>query len=235
MAVDALSFSVEPGHVFGLLGPNGAGKTTTLRMVLGLIEPSSGDAEIGGYAVSQSPDEVKRRIGFVSTSVGVYPWLTPKEVLLFVADLYGMDQGEAKRRVEMLSELLSISDIMNRRCSVLSTGQRQRMNLARALIHDPPVMLMDEPTRGLDVIGSQMIFDYIVHLREQGKAVIVCTHRLDEAERFCDSFGLMHRGSVRHRGTLSDLREQTSCHTLTDMFLALLKADENSEQVGADA
>ena len=204
-------------------------------MILGLIEPTSGDAQIDGYAVSQSPDEVKRRIGFVSTSVGVYPWLTPKEVLLFVADHYGMDRAEAGRRAEMLSELLSITDIMNRRCSVLSTGQRQRMNLARALMHDPPVMLMDEPTRGLDVVGSQVIFDYIVHLREQGKAVIVCTHRLDEAERFCDSFGLMHRGSVRHLGTLNDLRQQTSCDTLTDMFLALLGEEGTGNTVGADS
>ncbi|QDS87581.1 putative ABC transporter ATP-binding protein YbhF [Rosistilla ulvae] len=225
LAVEDLSFDVQPGHVFGLLGPNGAGKTTTLRMVLGLIEPTSGDAQIHGFQVSRDSDEVKRRIGFVSASVGVYPWLTPREVLRFVGDLYGVRPQVAVERIERLSKLLGLEEILDRRCSVLSTGQQQRMNLARALVHDPPVMLMDEPTRGLDIVGSQVVFDYIVHLRSVGKAVIVCTHRLDEAERFCDSFGLLNHGRLCQHGSLGDLQDRTGRTTLTEMFVDLLAAD----------
>ena len=229
IAVDHLSFSVEKGEVYGLLGPNGAGKTTTMRMVLGLLAPTSGDAEVGGFHVTEFPDEVKRRIGFVSASVGVYPWLTPREVLAFVADLYEVEPSLVAERTERLAELLDIGRILDQRSATLSTGQKQRVNLARALIHEPPVMLMDEPTRGLDVVGSKVIFDYIEHLRGEGKAVIVCTHRLDEAERLCDRFGLLHRGVMRHEGTLADLQQETGHQTLTEIFLELLTSPENEE------
>lgn len=233
MAVEDLSFEVRPGHVFGLLGPNGAGKTTTLRMVLGLIEPTSGDAQIDGFQVSRNSDEVKRRIGFVSTSVGVYPWLTPREVLYFVGELYGVRHNVATQRIKQLTELLGLAEILDRRCAVLSTGQQQRMNLARALVHDPPVMLMDEPTRGLDIVGSQVVFDYIVHLRSIGKAVIVCTHRLDEAERFCDSFGLLHHGRLCQQGSLADLQNRTGRGTLTEMFVDLLASESTPSSESA--
>ncbi|MEZ6125905.1 MAG: ATP-binding cassette domain-containing protein [Planctomycetaceae bacterium] len=222
-AVDNLSFEVAGGEVFGLLGPNGAGKTTTLRMMLGLLKPSSGDSEIHGIKVSQQPDEIKRRVGFVSTSVGVYQWLTVREMLLFVADLYDVDRPAAVRRVRELAVLLEFQGYLDRRCGVLSTGQKQRINLARALIHDPPVMLLDEPTRGLDIIGSQVVFQFLQELRRQGRAVIICTHRLDEAERFADRFGLLHHGRLQHSGTLEELRRQTQQRTLTDMFLRLLR------------
>jgi len=221
-AVDCLSFSVRSGEIYGLLGPNGAGKTTTLRMILGLLVPTSGEASIDGFRVSTAPDEVKRRVGFVSAGVGVYPWLTPKEVLLFIADLYGVSPRVAEDRTRKLAELLDFRDILNRRCGTLSTGQKQRVNLARALVHDPPVILMDEPTRGLDVVGSQVVFDYIDHLRDRDKAVIVSTHRLAEAERLCDRFGLLHNGVLRHEGRLDELQSATGHETLTDMFLEFL-------------
>ena len=163
-------------------------------------------------------------VGFVSTSVGVYQWLTPREMLLFVADLYDVPQQLALERVARLSTLLNFEDYIDRRCGVLSTGQKQRINLARALMHDPPVMLLDEPTRGLDIIGSQVVFEYIQHLRSEGKAVIICTHRLDEAERFADRFGLLHQGRLQHLGTLTELQEQTGEDSLTTMFINLLKA-----------
>ncbi|HAY78259.1 MAG TPA: sodium ABC transporter ATP-binding protein [Planctomycetaceae bacterium] len=229
LAVDHLSFSVDAGEVYGLLGPNGAGKTTTMRMVLGLLAPSSGDSHVSGFRVTEHPDEVKRRIGFVSASVGVYPWLSPREVLAFVADLYEVNPDQVADRTQRLAELLDIADILDQRSATLSTGQKQRVNLARALIHEPPVMLMDEPTRGLDVVGSQVIFDYIEHLKAEGKAVIVCTHRLDEAERFCDRFGLLHQGVMRHEGTLTELRTKTGHQTLTEMFLELLSSSATEE------
>ncbi|MEQ9411401.1 MAG: ATP-binding cassette domain-containing protein [Fuerstiella sp.] len=221
-AVRDVSFDVGSGEVFGLLGPNGAGKTTTLRMMLGLMQPTSGDSTIDKVSVARHPDRIKRRVGFVSTSVGVYQWLTPREMLSFVADLYDVPPVVAEERVDHLADLLDLHSYLNRRCGVLSTGQKQRVNLARALIHDPPVMFLDEPTRGLDIVGSQVVFEFIQHLREEGKAVIICTHRLDEAERFADRFGLLHEGTLLHCGTLADLQRETGEPTLTQMFIRLL-------------
>lgn len=221
-AVSHVSFRVDKAEVFGLLGPNGAGKTTTLRMMLGLLRPSSGDAAIDGFSVTKNPNRIKRLIGFVSTSVGVYQWLTPREMLSFVADLYDVSPAVAKRKIDELASLLNFESYIDRRCGVLSTGQKQRINLARALMHDPPVMLLDEPTRGLDIVGSQVVFEYIQHLRSEGKAVIICTHRLDEAERFADRFGLLHEGTLKHCGSLPELRKSTGEQTLTQMFIGLL-------------
>jgi sodium transport system ATP-binding protein len=218
LAVDRLSFAVPAGEVYGLLGPNGAGKTTTIRMIVGLLQPDSGYAEVDGYRTSESPDDVKSRIGLVSANDGVYAWLTVREMLLFFADLYGLSPGEANQNLQHLAGLFELTSLLDRRCSLLSTGQRQRVTLARALIHAPPVMLLDEPTRGLDVLGSQIVVDYVRRLREEGKAVIVSTHRLDEAERLCDRFGLLHQGRLRMEGTLTELREMTGCQTLVDMF-----------------
>jgi ABC-2 type transport system ATP-binding protein/sodium transport system ATP-binding protein len=223
VAVDGLSFSVSPGEVFGLLGPNGAGKTTTLRMIIGLLRPDSGYAEVGGFRTSVDADEVKSRLGLVSANDGVYPWLSVREMLLFFADMYGVSSREAKERLEELSEVFGLGEFVDRRCANLSTGQKQRVVLARGLIHNPPVMLLDEPTRGLDVIGSKVVFDYIGHLRQQNKAVIVCTHRLDEAQRLCDRFGLLHQGHLLHEGTLTELRESTGRESLVEMFLGFLE------------
>jgi ABC-2 type transport system ATP-binding protein/sodium transport system ATP-binding protein len=221
LAVDHLSFAVAAGEVYGLLGPNGAGKTTTIRMLLGLLRPTSGYATIAGYGSSEHPDEVKRRVGLVSASAGLYQALTVREMLLFFADLYAVPPTQATEELQRLSRLLGIVEILGRRCANLSTGQRQRVNLARALIHRPPVMLLDEPTVGLDVLGSQVVTEYIDHLRREGKAVILTTHRLDEAERLCNRFGLLHRGRLVSEGTLAELRAASGCDNLTEMFLKL--------------
>lgn len=221
LAVDNVSFSVQAGEVYGLLGPNGAGKTTTLRMILGLLRPTSGRASIAGFRSSESPDEVKRRVGLVSANSGVYQYLSPREMLLFFADLYGVPPDAAASELERLNRVLGLSEFLDRSCGTLSTGQKQRVNLARALIHRPEVMLLDEPTLGLDVLASQVIIEFIEHVRQEGKAVIVCTHHLDEAERMCTRFGLMHRGRIVSEGTLEELRERTGCHTLVEMFLKL--------------
>ncbi len=220
-AVDAVSFTVAAGDVYGLLGANGAGKTTTLRMILGLLRPTSGWATIDGFRSDEVPDEVKRRVGLVAAHAGLYQYLSPREMLLFFADLYGVSVETARAELERLSNLLGLTEFIDRPCGTLSTGQRQRVNLARALIHRPPVMLLDEPTLGLDVLGTQVITEFIDHLREGGKAVILCTHHLDEAERICTRFGLMHRGRIVAEGNLDQLREQTGCRTLIEMFLKL--------------
>lgn len=228
MAVNKLSFSVAPGEVYGLLGPNGAGKTTTVRMIVGLLKADGGYAEVDGYRSSTEPDAVKSRLGLVSASDGVYPWLSVREMLLFFADLYGVPHEVAVDRLKHLADTFGLTKLLSRRCASLSTGQKQRVILARGLIHDPPVMLLDEPTRGLDVIGSKVVFDYIAHLRDRNKAVIVCTHQLDEAQRLCDRFGLLHAGQMWREGTLGELQVATECETLVDMFLGFLDQQESA-------
>ncbi len=223
-AVDAISFSVGAGEVFGLLGPNGAGKTTTLRMLLGLLQPTSGRAVVAGYSSVTQPEEVKRRVGLVSASAGLYPYLSVREMLLFFADIYGLPTLQAGRELETLAQTLGLTELLERRCGTLSTGQRQRVNLARALIHQPPVLLLDEPTLGLDVLGSQVVTEFVAHVRSQGKAVILTTHHLDEAERLCDRFGLLHHGRLIQTGNLAHLQAVTGCEHLVDMFLKLSHA-----------
>jgi ABC-2 type transport system ATP-binding protein/sodium transport system ATP-binding protein len=220
-AVEDVSFRVGPGQVFGLLGPNGAGKTTTIRMILGLLRPTSGRATVAGFSAADYPNEVKRRVGLVSATAGLYQQLSIREMLLFFADLYGVEPGQARAELDRLAVLLDFADLLGRRCGTLSTGQRQRVNLARALIHRPPVLLLDEPTLGLDVLGSQVVVEFVAHLRQEGKATILTTHRLDEAERLCDRFGLLHRGQLVIEGTLEELRAATGQTTLVEMFLQL--------------
>jgi len=234
VAVDKLSFQVRAGEVYGLLGPNGAGKTTTLRMILGLIAPTSGDAVVGGFRATEQPDEVKRRIGLVSASSGLYQWLTPREMLLFFADLYGVGAAQSQARLKELVTLFDLGAFVDQRCGTLSTGQKQRVTLARALMHDPPVMLLDEPTRGLDVIGTHVVFNYISQLRSLGKAVVVSTHRLDEASHVCDRMGLLHRGRLRHEGTFAELQQVTGCANLFQMFLQLLGQTGSQQATGTD-
>jgi ABC-2 type transport system ATP-binding protein/sodium transport system ATP-binding protein len=222
-AVQDVSFHVKAGEVYGLLGPNGAGKTTTIRMLLGMLRPTDGWASIAGYDASRYPDAVKKQVGLVSANAGLYQHLSVRELLLFFADLYAVPPGHAIRELERLAHLLGLADLLTRRCATLSTGQKQRVQLARALIHSPPVLLLDEPTLGLDVLGSQVVAEFVQHLRGQGKAVILTTHRLDEAERMCDRFGLLHKGRLVLAGTLTELRETTGCQTLVEMFVKLVR------------
>ncbi len=232
-AVDSVSFRVQPGEAFGLLGPNGAGKTTTLRMVMGLMVPDSGYAEVDGVRTGPNSAAVRAKIGMVSTNDGVYPWLTVREMLLYFGDLYKIDPNVAERRLKELGESLELSRFLDQRCSTLSTGQRQRVILARGLMHDPPVMLLDEPTRGLDVVGSQTVFDFIALLKRSGKVVLLSTHRLDEAERACDRFGLLHRGRLLHAGTLQELQTAIGEEHLTDMFLKIMREQHTNDEAHA--
>lgn len=232
VAVNHLSFQVASGEVYGLLGPNGAGKTTTLRMIMGLLEPDSGFVEIGGVRSTNKSTDIRKQLGLISTNDGVYPWLTVREMLLYFADLYAVDPSLAAERLEELADLLDLRNFIDQRCSTLSTGQKQRVTLARGLMHDPPVMLLDEPTRGLDVVGSQAIFRFIDLLKQRGKVVLLSTHRLDEAERVCDRFGLLHRGNLQFEGTLEELRQATGKQHLVDMFIAFLNAPQgNAPQI----
>jgi ABC-2 type transport system ATP-binding protein/sodium transport system ATP-binding protein len=234
-AVENVSFSVPKGEVYGLLGPNGAGKTTTMRMILGLIPPDHGFAEIDGFRSDVQPEEIKRRVGFVSASAGIYQWLTGREMLEFFAGVYGMEDGFVSERIKYLSELLEIRDYLDRRCSTLSTGQKQRLNLARAMVHDPPLMILDEPTLGLDVVGSQTVFQWIDSLKAEGKSVILCTHQLEQAQRVCDRFGLLHKAKMVRSGNLAELQQATGKQDLVEMFVDLLTTEYGYSPVGIGA
>ena len=225
-AVDGLSFRVQAGQIYGLLGPNGAGKTTCLRILSGLMKPSSGRAILAGHDVSEDPDQVKRSIGFLTANTGLYQRLSPRELLTFFADLHGLPTELRDRRVEHLIEWLGMGDFADLRCGALSTGQRQRTNIGRALVGDPPILILDEPTLGLDVLSNRVILDFIVREREEGKAILLSTHYLDEAESMCDKIGLLHNGALIAEGTLDELRALSGHERLSNIFLKLVHAEE---------
>ncbi len=220
-AVDNVSFSVEPGRIFGLLGPNGAGKTTTLRMLAGLLTPTSGTARLGGYDVRTQRLEAKRSLGYLTASTGLYQRLSPRELLRYFGELIGMDRAAIEKRMSYLIEWLGIADFVNLRCGGLSTGQKQRVNIARALMGDPPILVMDEPTLGLDVLTNRVVLDFIRAEGARGKAIIMSTHYLDEAETLCDEFGLIHEGGLVGHGDLAGLRRKAGRQRLSEIFLAL--------------
>ena len=222
-AVDGLTFHVGAGEIYGLLGPNGAGKTTTLRILSGLIQPTAGRAVLNGFDVATHLEDVKRSIGFLTANTGLYQRLSPRELLGYFAELHGMDRQRARRRVDELVDLVGLHDFVDLRCGGLSTGQRQRTSIARALIADPPILIMDEPTLGLDVLTNRVIVDFIRREGEQGKAVLLSTHRMEEAETLCDRIGLIHRGRLIAEGGLEDLRRQAGREHLSDVFLRVVE------------
>ena len=214
LAVNRLSFSIEKGEVYGLLGPNGAGKTTTIRMIVGLLQPDAGYALVDGFRSSSDADEVKARLGLVSANDGIYPWLTVREMLLFFADLYGVCPAEANERLDQLVALFDLGDYLHRRCSVISTGQRQRVIMARALMHSPPVMLLDEPTRGIDVGARASIYEMIADLARRGLAVVIVSSDLEEV------LGLSHRIMVLADGQSQGILDRSVADKVSVMELA---------------
>ena len=232
-AVDAISFEARPGSIFGLLGPNGAGKTTALRMLSTLIVPTEGSAVVAGFNVVTEPAEVRRRIGFLTGSTGLYPRLTAREVVRYFALMYGLEERSVEARIDFLFEGFGITGFQNKRCGELSTGMKQKVSIARAIVHDPPVLILDEPTTGLDVLASQHIVEFILRSREAGKCVIFSTHIMSEAERLCDEIAIIHRGSLVAVGTVDELRRQTGETKIEDVFLAVLATAD--AQMGAPA
>jgi heme ABC exporter ATP-binding subunit CcmA len=225
-AVDHISFEVHPGEIYGLLGPNGAGKTTTLRMVSGLLRPTAGHVWIDAREVTDQPEQVKRQIGYLTANTGLYARLTPVELLGYFATLYGLTPGQSRARIEELVDWLGMRSYAKLRCGALSTGQRQRTSIARALIADPPILVLDEPTLGLDVLSNRLILGFIRSQAQAGKAVLLSTHALDEAEGMCRRIGLIHNGRLIAEGELELLRQQTGRQRLSEVFLHLVGASE---------
>jgi sodium transport system ATP-binding protein len=224
-AVDDLSFTVARGEIYGLLGPNGAGKTTTLRVLAAILAPTAGRATLAGIDVASDPQAARRRLGFLTGTTGLYARLTGRELLRYFGRLHGMAEVAIAARTALLSRVLDLDAdaILERRCEALSTGQRQRLSVARAVLHDPAVLILDEPTVGLDVLASRFLREFVRAERDRGKAVIFSTHYLAEAELLCDRIGLLHRGRLLAEGSPAELRARADGATsLEEAFLRLV-------------
>jgi sodium transport system ATP-binding protein len=223
VAVDGIDFECQGGRIFGLLGPNGAGKTTTLRMLSTILRPSDGTATICGFDIRNQPEEVRSRIGFLTGTTGLYGRLTPREMVTYYARLNGMRDAETKTRVAELFDLLDMNEFADRKNDKLSTGMKQRVSLARSIVHDPPVMIFDEPTAGLDILSSRSIISFINTCRDQGKCVIFSTHILHEAQRLCDEVAIIHKGKLLTQGSIEALQETSGQRDLEDIFIDLVE------------
>ncbi len=234
-AVDKVSFRVEPGRIYGLLGPNGAGKTTTLRMISGLLTPSSGSARLDGHDVATDKETAKRSLGYLTASTGLYKRLTPREILHYFGELLAMERRAIDHRIQTLIDWLDMAAFCDLRCGGLSTGQKQRTNIARALMGDPANLVLDEPTLGLDVLTNRIVLDFIRAEGARGKAIVLSTHYLDEAETICHCFGLLHDGRLVDEGDLPALQARSGRKRLSEVFLSLCGQDEHVLSAATDA
>ena len=224
-AVGGLTFSVAPGEIVGLLGPNGAGKTTTLRMLAALLAPTSGSARIAGFDSSRQPLDVRRRLGFVSGTAALLPRLTPRELLFYMGRLHSIPEATLAPQVEAAIERFEVEPFAELRCGALSTGQRQRVLLARASLHDPPALILDEPSSGLDVLGAQAVAAFVRAAAEQGKAVLLSTHDMAEAEYLCQRVLIVGGGRLIAEGTPEKLAAASGKKKLAEVFLHYLGSE----------
>ena len=229
IAVDSLTLEVRAGEVYALLGPNGAGKTTALRCLATLLRPSSGTAVVADVDVRADPVEARRRIAFLAASMGLYERLSARELITYFARLHGLREDELAVRVDAMVEQFEISPFAERLCGRLSTGQRQRVSLARALVHDPPALILDEPTLGLDVLAGQAIYDFVRRERDRGKAILFSTHQMDEVDLLADRVGVLRGGRLVAEGTPEELVTSSGEANLARAFLRLLQAEGASE------
>ena len=225
-AVESVSFRAEPGRIYGLLGANGAGKTTTLRMLATLLKPSSGSATVAGFDVVRDAQEVRANVGFLAASTALYGRLTAREMITYFGKLNGLESSEIKTRIAKLSAELDMDEFLDRRCDKFSTGMKQKTSIARTLIHDPEVMVFDEPTLGLDVMTSRSIVRFVRECRNRGKTVIYSTHVMSEVEKLCDKIGIIHDGKLCAEGTLDELRARSGEHDLEEVFVKITGAED---------
>jgi len=226
-AVNNISFECRAGEIVGLLGPNGAGKTTTLRMLATVLQPSSGDARVAGFSINERPLHVRQNLGFLTGGTGLYGRLSPREILQFFGRLHNMPDVWLQKRMQSLIESFGISEFVNSACDKLSTGQKQRVNLARTVLHDPSVVILDEPTAGLDLVSSKSILDFIRDTKEEGKCVLFSTHNMTEAEILCDRVAIILDGEIKAIDTLQGLKTAFGHGSLVDVFLELVRQHEN--------
>ena len=232
-AVRDLTLHVSPGEVYALLGPNGAGKTTALRCLATLLAPSAGSVSVCGIDVTSAPVEARRRMAFLSSSMGLYARLSARELVAFFGSLQGLAGEALAVRVEAMVDLFGLSEFADRLCGKLSTGQRQRVSLARALVHDPPVLVLDEPTLGLDVLSGRAIHDFIQRERDRGKAILFSTHQMEEVDLLADRVGVLRRGALVAEGTPPEILARAGAPSLARAFLALVADESDAEATGA--
>lgn len=219
-AVDNVSFEVNPGEIIGLLGENGAGKTTTLRMLATMLKPTSGNAMIDGYNIIDNPNKIRERIGILfGGDVALYDRLTGRENMIYFAKLNGMSDLEANQAVNKIASELEISDYIDRPVGKYSRGMKQKVSLARSIIHQPDVMLFDEPSTGLDVLSSKLIHDFILKCKKDNKAIVFSSHNMYETEKLCDRIIIIHKGKIVASGTIEQLKKDYQKDSLEDLFI----------------
>ena len=231
-AVKELSFQAEKGEIVVLLGVNGAGKTTTMRMLSTVLKPSSGKASIEGFDITSSPAKVRSNLGFLSGDTGLYARLTARETIKYFARLYDVKESVIPQRINELSKLLDMDDFLDKKIDLLSTGMKQKVSIARSIIHDPPVMIFDEPTAGLDILTARNIVNFIHDCKAKGKCVLFSTHIMREAERIADRIVMIHAGQLLAEGTWEDFQKQTGKNDLDDIFIEFAKQGEGEESNG---
>ncbi len=221
-AVDSVSIECQPGRVFGLLGLNGAGKTTLMRLLSTILKPTSGTAKVAGFDILEQPEKVKEKIGFLSCETGLYHRLTAEETVNYFGRLNGMKEDQLKRRVDEMFERFDMNEFRKRRVDKLSSGMKQKVSIARTFINDPEVLILDEPTLGLDVVTSRGIIDFIKKSRGSNRCILFSTHVMWEAQKLCDDIAIIHKGKILEVGTLEQLRSKTGLNDLDDIFVKIV-------------
>lgn len=230
IAVDNISFEAKAGEIFGLLGPNGAGKTTTIRVIATVLEATSGTAEVAGFDIKKDPEEVRRNIGVLTAEIGLYDRFTARENLRYFGRLYGIQGQKLEDRIEELFKVLEMKDFADRRAGKFSTGMKQKVAIARSIIHDPKVIIFDEPTAGLDVLASRTIIDFMKKAREMGKLVILSTHDMFDAEKLSDRVGILHRGKLVAVNTVQGILQATEANNLEEAFMKTVREKQLSTE-----
>ena len=228
-AVDGVSFEANEGEIVGILGPNGAGKTTLLRMVAGIMNPTSGDVQFDDMNYKRDEIKIKKSLAYLSGNTKIYNSISPYELLRMCAEFYEVKKDEIDNRIQEISRILEMDKFLYSRIGNLSTGQTQRVNIARCLIHDPKYYILDEATSGLDIISSQIILDFIKSEKKKGKCVLYSTHYMEEAENICDRVIMINHGNIIKEGTPAEIRKATKTSNLRDAFFALIGSDNNEE------
>ncbi len=231
LALDGISFDAEPGMIYGLLGPNGAGKTTALRMLSTMLRPTSGTATVNGYDVLTQPSLVRRQIGFVSANTGIYDRMTAWEMVEYFGRLHGIEAELLRERMEDIFKRLQMNEIRDILGSKMSTGMQQKVSIARAIVHDPPVLVFDEATAGLDVLVARALLQTIAELRDHGKCIVFSTHIMREVELLCDRIAILYRGQFLAEGTLAELQQQYDETDLEELFFSLISQHDEQRQL----
>ncbi len=229
-ALDKLSLEARPGEIYGLLGPNGAGKTTALRTIATLLKPTQGEVKVCGYDTVKEGEKVRKSICFLTNEIKLDPQFSPKYMFGFFGRLHGQDEKTINERREQLFRYFGITDFADKKIDELSTGMKQKASIAVSLVHDPEVVIFDEPTTGLDIVTARSVTDYLKQLKEEGKTVIISTHIMSEAEKLCDRIGIIINGVKVMEGTLEGILEETGTEELEDAFFELYKK-HNKEEV----